>query len=296
MSASPRRWMGFALACLFVSSSALAGGSNVGNDILVLQDGRIFDGLTLEHAEGGLTIHYEHGDVHVPDELILDATFEDQQHWEPRTEEEREKFEKGLVPYEGKWITLKRRDQLIERRIEERREQIEDMKAHRLWRNRHEVPTKHFSFEFTVPEHLFAPFRDKMEAYFSSFAKDWRVKQPRDLGRLTVCFYNDREHFQQVSGASYGVLGYFRFVEPLELNFFFDRLDLELTEEVMYHETNHYLQKLIDVDFSYPHFPGESLAEYYGASHYDPETKKFTTGHVLEGRLAEVQRDVMAGT
>jgi tetratricopeptide (TPR) repeat protein len=63
----------------------------------------------------------------------------------------------------------------------------------------------------------------------------------------------------------------------------------------MYHETNHYLQKLIDVDFSYPHFPGESLAEYYGASRYDPDTKKFSTGLILEGRLAEVKRDVLAG-
>lgn len=270
--------------------SALAGGQ----DILVLQDGRIFDGLTLEQAEGGVTIHYEHGDVFTPQSLILDAIIESQPSWEPSTEEEREKAEKGLVPYEGKWMSPSRRDKLIAARIQERREQIEDMEKHRLWRFRHQKKTKHFNFEFTVPEHLFDPFIDKMEAYFSAFAKDWKVKQPRDLGRLTVCFYNDREHFQQVSGAGYGVLGYFRFVEPLELDFFFDRLDMPLTEEVMYHETNHYLQKLIDVDFSYPHFPGESLAEYYAASHYDPETKKFVTGQILEGRLAEVQSDVLA--
>jgi len=291
MSFGTRVSLGCAATLLLLAGSARAGGDG----ILVLQDGRIFDGLELERGEGGVTVRYEHGEVLVADALILDAIIADQPSWEPETAEEREKAEKGLVPFEGKWISQKRRDQLIAERIEERRAQVEDMKAHRLWRNRHQQETKHFNFEYTVPEHLFAPFIERMEAYFKAFAKEWRVKQPRDLGRLTVCFYNDRGHFQQVSGAGYGVLGYFRFVEPLELNFFFDRLDLPLTAEVMYHETNHYLQKLIDVGFSYPHFPGESLAEYYGASHYDPDTKKFETGLILEGRLVEVQRDLMSG-
>ena len=44
-----------------------------------------------------------------------------------------------------------------------------------------------------------------------------------------------------------------------------------------------------------PHFPGESLAEYYGASHWDPVKKKLTTGLILEGRLVEVQDDVSRG-
>lgn len=272
-----------------------SGAQSAGRDILVLKDSRIFDGVRLKSGQDGITIHYEHGQILVPHDLVLDALIEDQPSWEPSTDEEREKAEKGLVPFEGKWIPRKRRDDLIAKRIEEKREQVADMQACRLWRNRHITETKHFRFEFTVPEHLFAPLRDKMEAYFSAFAKDWRVKQPRGLGKLPICFYNDRDAFRQTSGAGGGVLGYFRFVEPMELDFFFDRLDMELTEEVMYHETNHYLQKLIDVDFSYPHFPGESVAEYYGASRYEPETKKFSTGLVLEGRLAEVKRDVMAG-
>lgn len=265
-----------------------------GEDVLVLQDGRIFDGVDLERTEEGIVIHYEHGDVSVPAEMVLDALIEDQATWEPTTDEEREKFEQGFVPFEGKWMSLKRRDALIEDRIEEKRLMVEDIKAHQLWRDKHEKATRHFLFQYTVPEHLFAPYRDKMEAYFTAFAKDWRVKQPKKPGKLPVCFYNDRQYFQQVSGAGGGVIGYFRFVTPIELNFFFDRLDPELTEAVMYHETNHYLQSLIDPDFAYPHFPGESLAEYYGASHYDPDTKKFTTGLVQEGRLAEVKQDVLA--
>jgi len=273
---------------------AIPGAVQIHADVLVLQDGRIFDGVELELTDEGAVIHYENGDVSVPARLVLDALIENQPTWKPQTDEEREKAEKGLVPFDGKWMSIKRRDELIKKRLAEKREQIEDIKAHRLWRNRYEKRTKHFEFEYTVPEHLFAPLRDKMEAYFTSFAKDWKIKQPRDLGRLKVCFYIDRKAFQRTSGAPGGVIGYFRFVNPMELNFFFDRLDQHLTEEVMYHETNHYLQKLLDTDFSMPHFPGESLAEYYGASSYDAKKKKFSTGLILEGRLTEVKQDVMA--
>ncbi|MEW6072496.1 MAG: tetratricopeptide repeat protein [Planctomycetota bacterium] len=278
----------FAAAALLVPGLARA-------DILVLRDGRLFDGVDLERTADGFVVHYENGDVAVPAARVLDALIEDQPTWTPATDEEREKAEKGLVPFEGRWISPPRRAELIQERIAEKRRQIEDIQAHREWRNRHEKKTSHFEFEYTVPEHLFSPLGDRMEAYFTAFAKDWKVRQPRELGRLKVCFYNDRKSFERTSGAGSGVLGYFRFVEPLELNFFFDRLDRPLTEEVMYHETNHYLQKLIDPSFSMPHFPGESLAEYYGASDYDPETKKFSTGLILDGRLTEVKRDVMAG-
>ena len=49
---------------------------------------------------------------------------------------------------------------------------------------------------------------------------------------------------------------------------------------------------LQDLEFSYPHFPGEAIAEYYGSSQYDAKTKKLTTGLILEGRLTEVKNDI----
>src|SRR5262249_28742414 len=136
--------------------------------------------------------------------------------------------------------------------------------------------------------------RDLMESYFTEFQKKWKTQQPKD-GRLLVCFYGDEDSFHQVGGAPRGVLGYFKYVRPLELDIYYDRTDPAQSEEVMFHEANHYLQKLLNVDFSMPHFPGESLAEYYGASKWDDKTKKLTVGLVQEGRLAEVQTDVAAG-
>jgi tetratricopeptide (TPR) repeat protein len=55
------------------------------------------------------------------------------------------------------------------------------------------------------------------------------------------------------------------------------------------------LQLLIEPTFAMPHFPGESVAEYYGAAHWDPVAKKFETGLIQEGRLCEIQSDIAAG-
>jgi tetratricopeptide (TPR) repeat protein len=63
----------------------------------------------------------------------------------------------------------------------------------------------------------------------------------------------------------------------------------------MFHEVNHYLQKLIDQEFKYPHWPGESLAEYYGAGSWDQEEKKLVVGGIQEGRLSQIQSDMASG-
>ncbi len=264
-------------------------------DILCLKDGRIINGPSMEQADGGINIRYENGTVFVPDGLILEAIIGGNSTFVPTTDFEKKQVEKGLVPFQGKWMSPVRRDRALEKYLEEKRAEVADEKAHRLWRNRRSEKTKHFDFEYTVPQNIFEKYRDLMEAYFTVFAKDWKVQQLKSLGRLKVCFYIDRESFAQIGGAGGGTSAYFKYVLPFELNFFYDRLDTESTEGAMFHEANHYLTKLINLDFKYPHFPGESLAEYYGASKYDPKTKKLDTGLIQEGRLTEIQTDIAAG-
>jgi len=115
------------------------------------------------------------------------------------------------------------------------------------------------------------------------------------VGKLNVAFYVDYDAFLQVTGSPYGVLGFFRFVEPYQLSIFYDRVDPRQTEEVIYHEVGHYLQKLIDVDFKVPHWPGESISEYYAGSTWNPETKELTTGLVMESRLGGIQLEMKQG-
>ncbi len=285
-----KRW--FATAVLGL---VLSGASAAQDDVLVLKDGRVFADLSMERTADGVTIHFENGDVAVPDRMILDALISGTSGFVPQTPEEKEKFEKGFVPYEGRWVTPKRRGEMIEKRIKEQRAQIEEMLAHREWMNKYEEESKNFNFQFTVPKHIFEGYRDAMEAYFTIFAKDWKVKRPRGQDKLNVCFYGSKREFHRTGGVGGGVIGYFRFVPPYDLNIYYDRLDPAETEDVMFHEANHYLQKLVDVDFKVPHFPGESLAEFYGASAWDPKKKKLTTGLIQEGRLTEIQNDIAGG-
>jgi len=278
-----------ALALALLALPASAG------DILCLKDGRVVEGPAMERKENGIELSYEHGKILVRNELILDAVLASDAARAPATDEERDMGSKGMVRFEGKWISAKQRDDLIQKRLAARHKQLEAIAARKEWRNRGQQDTAHFHFEYTLPDSIFENYRDLMEAYFNDFARTWKLKMPAKEDRLNVSFHADEATFHQVSGAPFGVLGYFKFVKPWDLNVFYERHDPDFSTEVMFHEANHYLQKLIELDFGVPHFPGESLAEYYGASHWDPEKKKLTTGLVLEGRLCEVQGDIAKG-
>ena len=260
-----------ALAALFCLSLAPRA------DTIVLTDGRVFDEISISQEDGGVLIHFEHGDVLVPNEQIetLISTSTD---LIPRTEEEKARFEKGQVRYKGKWVKISQRDRLVKKDLAALREQVENAKNRRLWRNRKILETKNFIFESTCPDAVLENYADLCETYFSEFVKSWKIRKPKGLGKLTLKFFIDQEAFMQVTGMGSGVLGFFRFIEPFELCIFYDRLDPEGTEQVLYHEVGHYLMRLVEDGFKYPHWPGESISEFYSASVWDPVKKKLVDG------------------
>jgi tetratricopeptide (TPR) repeat protein len=266
-----------------------------GQDLLLLRDGRVLLDVDLDSTPEGVFVNFVNGKVLVPSYLIEDAVIIDAPPPEPTNDKEREMLEKGLVRFQGKWLSASKRDKLLAKTIQARRDELADIQEHKLWRNRYKEQTKHFNFEYTVTPHVFATYRDQLEAYFKVFAKDWKVKPPKDAKRLLICMYTNPEDFQQIGGVPPGVLGYFRFVEPRELNFFYTRKDPQMTTEVLFHEANHYMQKLIDLKFKMPHFPGEAIAEYYGGAHWDQERQKLTVGLILASRLTEVKTDIDSG-
>lgn len=259
-------------------------------DSMQLRDGRFVMDQRISKHEKGAVIHYKNGDVIVPQTLIQECTaFEVEVKESSWSEADKAKMAKGKVFFEGKWVTPKKRDGIMKKRRTTRKKRIEEAQKHRLWRNRYTLNTKNFAFEYTIDPEVMKRYADMMEVYYKTFTKAWGIKKPRGMGRLKVCFYHDREYFQQVSAAPNGVIGYFRFVKPIELDFFYERLDEQLTQDVMFHETNHYLTHLIDPMFNYPSWINESLAEYYGASEWDPKKKKMIIGNLQEGRLATIQ-------
>jgi hypothetical protein len=215
--------------------------------------------------------------------------------YEPRNEREKAKRDAGLVPWRGRWVKPEARARDRAKELKKKQEELEEYKKHQKWVNRYKFKTKHFTFESTLPPHINEKYSKLLEAYFKEFGKMWKVRVPKDWGRLPVAFYRNIDDFHRSSGASGGVQAYYRFVDPRELHFFYDRRLPAYTTAVLFHEANHYLTDLMDERFQYPNWINESMAEYYGASLLDEKTGKMTTGGIQHGRLTEVRSDMAAG-
>jgi len=265
------------------------------DDLIQLKDGRIVDGVKMSKEEGAVVLHYVNGDVRVPLEQIQDFVIEGSPAPEPTTPEEIEKKALGLFPWKGKWVTAAVRDKERKKETEAKKKAIEEYRKHREWKDRYQFKTKNFEFQSTQPPEINAEYSELLEAYFKEFSKTWKVSVPQKWGRLPVCFYGSREDFARTGGLGGGVLAYYRFVAPRELNFYYDRSDPEYSVACLFHEGNHYLTALMDERFQYPHWVNEAMAEYYGASVWDPATKTMKIGGVQQGRLAEVQNDMADG-
>lgn len=276
---------------------ALLTALSAGQDALSLKDGRFVFGPDMTETPDKVIIHYENGDVEVPKEMVSEVSASERKGMGEKelSEADKRMLERGLVRYDGRWVRPEVRDRKLAEQREERLARIKEARMSRQWRNRHRLRTRHFSFEYTIEPSVMERYAELMETYYKVFTKQWRIRKPSGLGRLTVCFYHDQDTYYQVSGAPRGAVGYFKFSDPWELNFYYDRMDEEFTQDVMFHETNHYLTQLIDPRFRYPIWINESLAEYYGASEWLPEKGEMSVGHIQEGRLASIQDDIARG-
>jgi len=282
-------------ALYFTAVLALIGGPAAG-DSLFFKDGRYYEVPRLIEQGRELHVVFQHGTVVVDKSLVKEFFIEQEGGLiEPKNEDEAEKVAKGLVPYQGRWIPKSRREQLIAERNEEIRNKLEEYRSHQNWRDRYQEETRHFEFEYTVPQDVGREYIEMFEAYYDVFARDWRITQPKGK-RLKVCFYNNADDFHRIGNVQRGVLGYFRFVDPIELNFFYERRDRRLTLDVLFHELNHYLFHLYTKNnWQLAPWLEEGMAEYYGASQWDPDTGKMSIGHLQEGRLVRLMDEMDGG-
>ena len=261
-------------------------------DMLVLKDGRVFGGVKMAREGEFVVLKYLNGDVRVPDSLIEVMLIEGVGLPEPVTEEEKAQRAKGLVQHRGKWIPIAERERSLRKEVDARRKAVEEHRKHAEWRNRYQFKTKNFEFESTQPPWQNEEYAEALEAYFAEFAKVWKVRVPQKWGKLKVCFYGSRKEFHQIGGAGGGVLAYYRFVAPRELNFYYDRADPAMSVDCLFHEANHYLTDLMDESFQYPHWVNEAMAEYYGTVEWDPVKKAVKVGGLQHARLAELHNDL----
>src|SRR5689334_9901959 len=129
-------------------------------DVLCLKDGRFVEGHKLTRAEKGIKIAYPDGEVFVPEELVGDVLIDGEPLAPPATEEEQAQTAKGMVRFEGKWMTPKSRDDLLKKRVEQKVKDLDAFKAHAEWRNRYKASSKNFEFEHTLQPEVFENYRD----------------------------------------------------------------------------------------------------------------------------------------
>jgi len=269
---------------LVVALSAFAASARA--DFIVLPDGRVFEFPNIDRVDDGYIVHFKHGDVKLPLDAVtahyqVSATGE----YVPRTDAEKKKVEKGLLPYGRKWLKKAHAMRLYKQDDDARRERIEQMKARRLWRNHVTVETKQFIFHHTLPDEVFAEYKTLFETYYKFFIKYWKIKPSKNYGKATINIYHDRQYFEQVGGVGGGVVGWYM-PSNRDLNFYVDRENQRYTIDVMFHEGNHMLTHMINEKFWYPWWVGEGMAEYFGASAWNPRTKTMTIGLLQSGRLA----------
>ena len=276
-----------ATAC---AASAQKGG------VLVFKDGRRIQAPEIKPGPGSYLLIFPHGQITVDEKLILKAILLDPTaRMMGVSAADKAKLEKGLVPYKGRWISKARFVSLMKKARQKRLAQIEEEKKHSPWYNRYKESTRHFSFEYTIPPEVAHNYMNFFEVYWKVFNKRWRIRQPPRLGKLKVCIFNNQRDFLRIANQPRGVLGVFRFVEPLELDFFHDRRDPRFTLSVLWHECNHYFMHLFTKKgVLNPAWLEEGLAEYFGGSSWDPKTKKMVPGLIQEGRLVNLQ-DAMDG-
>lgn len=241
-------------------------------DILLTTDGRFIKDRPMERNEDHVLIQFENGEVKVPNELVEEVILDSDVDNLPRA-----------------------RQSWLKRKIKERAEALEEGMEHGEWRDRYIEKSKYFDWMYTITKPIGEGIQLRFDEYYDYFKKRWKLKPDKRKGRMTVNFYRNSKQYQRVTGSPPGALAYFRFVPPYDLNACYDRLDPIETEMVLYHELSHYVQKLIDEDFKMPHWPGEGISEYFGGVLWNEEEKDFDWNLLQEGRLAEVQQDMLVG-
>ncbi len=218
-------------------------------DTLLLQDGRVLTGPRVEETADGVTVHFENGDVRIPTRDVL-ARFDAD---DPTASTH-----------------------------------VEDIRRHRWWRARRRETRSEFTFETTLPPHVFRVYRDRMLRYFAALLHELGVENPESEAPK-VCVYTGSTDFQQIGGVSSGTLGYYRHVPPRELAFFDEHGRRETCLRAMQWVTASYVVSLAFPGLPHDHPLHTALVDFYAAAVPGREPEVFSFG-IASGKHWEILR------
>jgi len=248
----------FRTAALLLGLAAAAA-PDAAADIVALHDGRVFEGK-VEDLGDVIKLHFQNGTVSIPAAQIKTVLVEGDKDLDYKAKKERERIAAA----------------------------IEEMRAHREWRNAYEQETRHFVFKYNVTPEIAATYIDLLEGFYKDFGKVLGVKlgPGEKRKKMEINIFRDKENFDQVGGIPMAA-GFWNFVDE-RLFFYHDRNDLEYVRSVLLHEFTHLLTHLLAPRFNHPIWCEEGTAEYFGATGI--EAGKLDFGGIQEGRLVAMQR------
>jgi hypothetical protein len=263
-------------------------------DKLVLRDGRVIEGCRVETLEQDYYVHFPHGSVRLPAAEVKEILVDSDADYRPRNEYERDQLEKGLLLFEGKWISKAERSALLETRRREREARLKDQARHLDWEHAWRRESPHFVIITNTSEELLEYYQQLFENFYRIFSKRWNIAEAKSsrMRKPVIKIYRSLEQYQD-SGVPPRSSGLFD-AKGLQLKLYHDFGDPRFTLDVLFHEGTHLMVHLLRPDFVFPAWLNEGLAEYYGASVLDEEGT-IAFGQVQEGRLAVLRYALAEG-
>ena len=258
-------------------------------DWLALRDGTIIECEVAKEEDLAVYLKFNSGTIRVGREHVALLAREEPNEFVPADDYEKTQFEKGKVKFEGQWITIRKRDQILGKRYKTIKKKIDEIEKHKSWHHAYEIKTKSAIIKSNAPKEILDFYVEQWEAFASYFKKDWKIRLKSGMKRKLplICIYKDEADYQEFASPPPNALGFFS-RDTEELHIYHDRTDMMDTLEVLFHEGTHLLVYYIEPSFIYPIWMNEGMAEYISANTYDG--KEYTPGELQGDRLIPLEQ------
>jgi hypothetical protein len=267
-------------------------------DRVVTADGRVIELPKARRLESGdYRLVFESGEVVCPGALIASIEMEgDMSDYVPANADEEKKLADGYVRYRGKWMSKSAYLAEQKKQSEAAKARTAELLAHASFYDGWKKQTKHFEIQSNTSPEILDHYAELLEAYYDLMDKRVGIDPSPMLKkqRMKVNIYKNRPEFTELTRKDPGVAGFFNFVDG-ELHFYHDYDEPSQSEWIALHEGTHLLTFLVEPQARPWIWVNEGVADYYGASQIERDTRGklvIEPGQLLLERVLTVQQAI----
>jgi tetratricopeptide (TPR) repeat protein len=262
-------------------------------DRIVTKSGRVLEGKVTKKDDNTYHIKLNTTEFDMSVESIKEVLVEgDMSGYVPKDDKEKEFLAKGLVKYNGQWISKDQYQQNLDKENAKRRKLLDEEAKHLQFATGWKFETAHFQIQGNCPKDNLDDLASLLEEYYNLMNTKIGMKASPALQRkkMGVNIYRDEEDYIRSGGAPGGTAGYFSNSQE-SLNLYYNFEDPGLTRHVTLHEGTHLLTYLCNPKFQPPSWINEGMAEYFASAKITGERgkRKMEPGQILDLRLLVLQ-------